>query len=287
MEVKVLNGKVVADKIKENLKERVDSLYSKTGVKPCLAIITMDNDYASKMYVKMKVNACKKLNIDTIIENLSEESTTEDVLKLVDKFNNDDKIDGILIEHPLSKQIDERLCFNRIALNKDVDGVNAANFGLMAMKENAFVSATPAAIMSIIDYYNIDIAGKNVVVVGRSPILGKPVAMLLLNKNATVTICHSKTYNLNEYLKIADIVVAAVGKPKFIKGDNLKEGVIILDAGYNKGNVGDVDIEACMNKVNAYTPVPGGIGPVTIAKLLEQTVISYENKNNKKLTLKK
>ncbi len=287
MGVKVLNGKVVADKIKENLKERVDSLYSKTGVKPCLAIITMDNDYASKMYVKMKVNACKKLNIDTIIENLSEESTTEDVLKLVDKFNNDDKIDGILIEHPLSKQIDERLCFNRIDLNKDVDGVNAANFGLMAMKENAFVSATPAAIMSIIDYYNIDIAGKNVVVVGRSPILGKPVAMLLLNKNATVTICHSKTYNLNEYLKIADIVVAAVGKPKFIKGDNLKNGVIILDAGYNKGNVGDVDIESCMNKVNAYTPVPGGIGPVTIAKLLEQTVISYENKNNKKLTLKK
>ena len=287
MGVKVLNGKVVADKIKENLKERVDSLYSKTGVKPCLAIITMDNDYASKMYVKMKVNACKKLNIDTIIENLSEESTTEDVLKLVDKFNNDEKIDGILIEHPLSKQIDERLCFNRIALNKDVDGVNTSNFGLMAMKENAFVSATPAAIMSIIDYYNIDIAGKNVVVVGRSPILGKPVAMLLLNKNATVTICHSKTYNLNEYLKIADIVVAAVGKPKFIKGDNLKNGVIILDAGYNKGNVGDVDIESCMNKVNAYTPVPGGIGPVTIAKLLEQTVISYKNKNNKKLTLKK
>ena len=287
MEVKVLNGKVVADKIKENLKERVDSLYSKTGVKPCLAIITMDNDYASKMYVKMKVNACKKLNIDTIIENLSEEATTEDVLKLVDKFNNDEKIDGILIEHPLSKQINEPLCFNRIALNKDVDGVNTSNFGLMAMKENAFVSATPAAIMAIIDYYNIDIAGKNVVVVGRSPILGKPVAMLLLNKNATVTICHSKTYNLDEYLKIADIVVAAVGKPKFIKGDNLKEGVIILDAGYNKGNVGDVDIESCMNKVSAYTPVPGGIGPVTIAKLLEQTVISYENKNNKKLTLKK
>ena len=218
---------------------------------------------------------------------LQEEATTENVLKLVDKFNNDEKIDGILIEHPLSKQINEQLCFNRIALNKDVDGVNTSNFGLMAMKENAFVSATPAAIMSIIDYYNIDIAGKNVVVVGRSPILGKPVAMLLLNKNATVTICHSKTYNLNEYLKIADIVVAAVGKPKFIKGDNLKEGVIILDAGYNKGNVGDVDIESCMNKVSAYTPVPGGIGPVTIAKLLEQTVISYENKNNKKLTLKK
>ena len=141
--------------------------------------------------------------------------------------------------------------------------------------------------MSVIDHYNIDVTGKNVVVVGRSPILGKPVAMLMLNKNATVTICHSKTDNLDEYLKIADIVVAAVGKPKFIKGDNLKEGVIILDAGYNKGNVGDVDIEACMNKVSAYTPVPGGIGPVTIAKLLEQTVISYENKNNKKLTLKK
>lgn len=287
MEVKVLNGKVVADKIKENLKDRVDSLYRKTGVKPCLAIITMNNDYASKMYVKMKVNACKKLNIDTVIENLSEEATTEDVLKLVDKFNNDAKIDGILIQHPLSKQINEQLCFNRIALNKDVDGVNTANFGLMAMKENAFVSATPAAIMSIIDYYNIDVTGKNVVVVGRSPILGKPVAMLMLNKNATVTICHSKTNNLDEYLKIADIVVAAVGKPKFIKGDNLKEGVIILDAGYNKGNVGDVDIESCMNKVSAYTPVPGGIGPVTIAKLLEQTVISYENKNNKKLTLKK
>lgn len=287
MEVKVLNGKVVADKIKENLKERVDSLYRKTGVKPCLAIITMNNDYASKMYVKMKVNACKKLNIDTVIENLSEEATTEDVLKLVDKFNNDAKIDGILIQHPLSKQINEQLCFNRIALNKDVDGVNTANFGLMAMKEDSFVSATPAAIMSIIDYYNIDVTGKNVVVVGRSPILGKPVAMLMLNKNATVTICHSKTNNLDEYLKIADIVVAAVGKPKFIKGDNLKEGVIILDAGYNKGNVGDVDIESCMNKVSAYTPVPGGIGPVTIAKLLEQTVISYENKNNKKLTLKK
>ena len=286
METKVLNGKVVAKALEENIKKRADNFYDNYGYRPLLATIIVGHNPASEMYVKMKMNACKRVGLESIKIEIDENAKTEDVLEVINKLNNDDKVTGILLQHPIAKHMDEGLCFDTIALEKDVDGVNTASFGKMTMKGEAFLSATPAAIMEIIDFYNIDIEGKHAVVVGRSPILGKPVSMLLLNKNATVTICHSKTKDLDEYLKTADIVVAAVGKPNFIKGDSLKDGVVIIDAGYNKGNIGDVDINTCLDKVSAYTPVPGGVGPVTIAKLLDQTMTAAENKKGKKLIKK-
>ena len=212
---------------------------------------------------------------------LPEETTTEELLAEIDRLNKDDRICGILLQHPVPKHIDEQKCFNFIAPEKDVDGVNVTSFGAMTMQLDAYKSATPFSIMSILKYYNIELEGKHAVVVGRSPILGKPVSMLLLNENATVTICHSRTKDLPYYTKQADILVAAVGKPKFIQADWVKDGVVLVDAGYNAGNVGDIDLEACAPKSSAYTPVPGGVGPVTIAKLMEQTVISAEKHMSK------
>jgi len=181
-----------------------------------------------------------------------------------------------LLQHPVPEQIDEQACFNAISLEKDVDGVNTSSFGLMAMGLPAWKSATPLAILSLLKHYNIQIEGKEAVVIGRSAILGKPVAALLLNENATVTIAHSKTVNLPEVVRRADIVVTAIGKPLFVQADWIKEGAVLIDAGYNKGNVGDMDLENCASRSSAYTPVPGGVGPVTIAMLMKQTVESAE-----------
>lgn len=280
MENKILNGKKVATNIEENVKTRVEEYFNKYNETPTLVTI-MVGDYApSKMYVKMKTNACKRVGINTKQINL-ESSTTEELIEIIDTLNNDNSVSGILIQHPLPKGIDEQLCFNSIDMNKDVDGVNSKSFGAISMKEEAFASATPKGIMTILDYYNIPLEGKEAVVVGRSPILGKPVAMMLLNKNATVTVCHSKTKNLDQKLKEADIVVAACGKPKFIQKDWLKEGVVIIDAGYNKGNIGDVDLDNAKDIASCYTPVPGGVGPVTIATLLEQTITAAEKLKSK------
>ncbi len=283
MEKKVLKGKIVADKIKNDIKTRVDNAFKKYGEVPTLVTIMVGDDEGSKTYVRMKSNACKKLGIENK-KIILEKSTTEELLKIIDELNMDDSVNGILIQHPLPRNIDESACFNAIDVVKDVDGVNTESFGHMTMKQDAFVSATPKAIMEILHHYDIDVSGKHAVVVGRSPILGKPVAMLLLNEDATVTICHTKTKNIDQILKTADIVVAACGQPKFIKEEWLKEGVTIIDAGYNKGNIGDVD-PACYEKASAYTPVPGGVGPVTIAELLEQTVTSFEK--TKKRQIKK
>lgn len=278
----ILNGKVVAKEIEANIALRAQKYYETYGVKPKLATIIVGNNPGSVMYVKMKMNACLRVGIEPIRIEIDENATTKDVLDVIDELNADRTVSGILLQHPISKHMDEQSCFNRIDINKDVDGVNTASFGAMTMGGYAYRSATPSAIMEILKFYHIDIRGKHAVVVGRSPILGKPVSMLLLNNDATVTICHSKTENLDAYLKTADILVAAVGKPKFIKGNNLKPGVVIVDAGYNKGNIGDVDMESCMDVVSAYTPVPGGVGPVTIAKLLEQTMDAAENQMAKK-----
>ena len=286
MEIKILNGKAVAKQLEENIKIRAQKFYEKYGYKPCLATIIVGHNPASEMYIKMKMNACNRVGLDAVKIEIDEQADTQDVLDAIEQLNNNDKITGILLQHPIAKHMDERLCFDSIAVHKDVDGVNTTSFGKMTMATDAFLPATPAAIMEILNFYNIELEGKHAVVVGRSPILGKPVSMLLLNHNATVTICHSKTKNLQQYLKLADIVVAAVGQPKFIKGEDLKEGVIIVDAGYNKGNIGDVDMETCLDKASAYTPVPGGVGPVTIAKLLDQTMTAAENNKIKKLIKK-
>ncbi|GIN70363.1 bifunctional protein FolD [Bacillus sp. J14TS2] len=275
MEKIIMDGNVVAKEIKENLKERIESLIN-NGITPCLATILVGNNLPSETYVKMKGNACKKIGMKSIRVDLPEETETMELVKAIQELNNDHSVHGILLQHPVPAHIDERLAFEAIDIRKDVDGVTSRGYGQTALGFGEYPSCTPAAIMKMLEYYQIQIDGKHAVVVGRSPILGKPVSALLLNENATVTTCHSRTSNLPEMVKQADIVVAAVGKPKFIQGSWLKKGAIVLDAGYNKGNIGDIDYNTCYEIASAITPVPGGIGPVTIATLMKHTVESAE-----------
>ena len=274
----ILDGKKLAGEIEENLKIRVQKIKEKNGSKtPILATILVGGDPASATYVKMKGNACIRVGIEPRKIELPENTTTEQLLAVIDELNADKNVFGILLQHPAPKQIDERAAFDRIALEKDVDGVTSLGFGKMSMGENVFGSATPSGIMRLLEHYKIDLAGKNAVVVGRSAILGKPAAMMLLNKNATVTICHSQTKNLPEIVKNADIIVGAVGKPRLIKGEWIKDGAVVVDAGYHPAEkCGDIDLENCSARSTAYTPVPGGVGPMTIAMLMEQSVVSAE-----------
>lgn len=271
----ILNGKELSIKLEEKLQKRVENLKNKLGYAPILATILVGNDEASKVYVKMKKNACARVGIESLAIELPDETTTEQLLCKIDELNKNNKVVGILLQHPVPKQIDELKCFNAINILKDVDGVNTTSFGNMTMGMPAFVSATPKGIITLLKEYNIDLAGKHAVIVGRSAILGKPVAMLLLNENCTVTICHSKTKNLPDILKSADIIIGACGKSNFIQADWVKEGVVLVDAGYNKGNIGDIDPKAS-EKSSAYSPVPGGVGPMTIVSLMMQTVESAE-----------
>ncbi|KYG29378.1 bifunctional 5,10-methylene-tetrahydrofolate dehydrogenase/5,10-methylene-tetrahydrofolate cyclohydrolase [Alkalihalobacillus trypoxylicola] len=271
----ILDGNLVSKAIREDLKKRVDLLKEK-NVTPCLATILVGDNPSSETYVKMKGNACAKIGMESIRIHLPENTSTEELLEKINELNENPKVHGILLQHPVPAHIDERLAFESISIKKDVDGVTSMGYGQTALGFGKYPACTPAAIMEIIRYYQIPIAGKHAVVVGRSPILGKPVSALLLNDDATVTTCHSKTTNLESILSQADIVVAAVGKPNFILGDWLKEGAVVLDAGYNKGNVGDVDYDSCYEKASAITPVPGGVGPVTISMLLKHTVIAAE-----------
>lgn len=274
----ILDGTRVAAQIQEELKPRVARIKEISGTTPVLATILIGEDPASVTYVRMKGNACRRVGFEPLKVVLSEDSTTVEVIKKIDELNSDDNVHGILLQHPVPKQIDEHACFNEISLLKDVDGVNTSNFGRMAMMEESFKSATPLAILTILKYYGIRIEGTEAVVVGRSPILGKPVAMMLLNENATVTVCHSKTRNLPDLVKRADIVVGCVGRPEFIKADWIKDGAVLVDAGYNPGNIGDIDLKNAIKKCSAYTPVPGGVGPLTIISLIRQTVESAEKK---------
>ena len=280
MQQLVLNGKELSRKIEEELKVKVQKIKKESGKEATLATVIVGNNPASQMYVKMKANACERVGLRSLKVEMKEETTTEELLKVIETLNTDENVDGILLQHPVPKQIDERVCFNAISPKKDVDGVTSAGFGAMTMGEEAYVSATPFGIIRILGYYGVKLEGKHAVVIGRSAILGKPIAMMLLNKNATVTIAHSKTKNLEEIVKTADIVVACVGKPKFVKKEWLKPGVVVVDAGYNEGNVGDVDLENVIPIASAYTPVPGGVGPMTIASLMEQTVKAFEKRVN-------
>lgn len=271
-----MNGKVLAKEAENELKVRVENIKSKLGFAPILATILVGDNPASVTYVNMKAKACNRVGLTSQIIHLEEQTTTEELLSVIKDLNANNQVCGILLQHPVPKQIDERLCFDAISIEKDVDGVNSWSFGKMCMGDKAYVSATPLGIIRILKSYNIELSGKHAVVVGRSAILGKPIAMLLLNENCTVTICHSKTKNLPEILKTADIVVGAVGKPKFIQASWLKSGVVLVDAGYNAGNVGDIDLENASQISQAYTPVPGGVGPMTINSLILQTVESAE-----------
>lgn len=272
----VIDGKAYAREVEAEIRALVQDIIAKTGKTPVLATILVGNNPASVTYVRMKGNACSRVGMLSRKVELPESTTTQELLEVINSLNRDPEVCGILLQHPVPAHIDERACFDAISLEKDVDGVTTAGFGRAAMGLDAFCSATPLAIVSLLKRYNIPLEGKEAVVIGRSPILGKPVAALLLNENATVTIAHSKTRNLPDIVRRADIVVAAVGKPLFVKEAWIKEGAVLMDAGYNAGNVGDIDLEACIPHCSAYTPVPGGVGPVTIAMLMKQTAAAAQ-----------
>lgn len=272
----VLDGKAIAAKTESELSQRVALIKQRTGKTPILATILVGTDPASATYVKMKGNACRRIGMESVAIELGTETTTEQLLAQIDTLNQNPEVHGILLQHPTPSQIDERACFDRIALEKDVDGVTCLGFGRMAMGESAYGCATPQGIMRLLDAYDIPISGKHAVVVGRSAILGKPMAMMLLGKDATVTICHSRTQNLEALIKQADILVGAVGKPEFIKASWIKDNAVVIDAGYHPGGIGDIELAPLLNRVAAYTPVPGGVGPMTINTLIQQTVMSGE-----------
>jgi methylenetetrahydrofolate dehydrogenase (NADP+) / methenyltetrahydrofolate cyclohydrolase len=275
----ILDGKAIAQQTEAELTERVAQLKERNaGQAPMLATILVGGDPASATYVRMKQNACKRVGMESIAVEMSEETTTEELMAKIDELNTNPNCQGILLQHPVPGQIEERDCFDNIALGKDVDGVTCLGFGRMAMGEEAYGSATPQGIMRLLAAYGIPLEGKHAVVVGRSPILGKPMAMMMLNANATVTICHSRTKNLPEIIKGADIVVGAVGKPEFIKADWIKDGAIVVDAGYHPGGIGDIELAPLYDRVAALTPVPGGVGPMTINTLILQSVEAGEKK---------
>ena len=277
----VMDGKRTALSSEENIKERVALLLKEKNIIPTLATILVGDDPASATYVKMKGNACERIGMKSLKIELGAETSTEELLEKIKELNNNEEVNGILLQHPVPEQIDERRCFDAIDIKKDVDGVTCLGFGNMAMEEQAFGSCTPQGIMRLLKEYNLNISGKNAVVVGRSPILGKPMAMMLLNENATVTICHSKTQNLADHVKKADIIVGAVGIPKFIKSEWIKDNSIVIDAGYHPEKCGDIELEGVMERCEAYTPVPGGVGPMTINTLILQTVEACERGEKK------
>mgnify|MGYP001278741627 FL=1 len=276
MPSKILDGKDLAQLAEEDIKANVSKL-KENGITPTLATILVGVDPASATYVKMKQNACARLGMDSIAVELSKETTTEELLEAIGKLNQDNNVHGILLQHPVPSQINERECFDAINVEKDVDGVTCIGFGQMTMGEEAFGSCTPAGIMRILEHYKIEISGKNAVVVGRSPILGKPMAMMLLNENATVTICHSRTANLQEHVKNADILVGAVGVPRLIQKDWIKNGAVVIDAGYHPAEkCGDIDLQDIDSVASAHTPVPGGVGPMTINTLILNTLLAAQ-----------
>ncbi|MCD6060546.1 MAG: bifunctional 5,10-methylene-tetrahydrofolate dehydrogenase/5,10-methylene-tetrahydrofolate [Moraxellaceae bacterium] len=272
----VLDGKQLATRIETDLATRVAILKSRSGRTPILATILVGDDPASATYVKMKGNACRRVGMDSLKIELSSSTTTTELLAEIARLNANPDVHGILLQHPVPKQIDERACFDAIDLDKDVDGVTCLGFGRMSMGEPAYGSATPAGIMSLLKAYDVPLSGRHAVVVGRSPILGKPMALMLLGADCTVTICHSRTRNLPDLVRQADIVIGAVGKPEFIKGEWIKDGAVVVDAGYHPGGVGDIELSAIRDRAAAYTPVPGGVGPMTIATLIAQTVAAGE-----------
>ena len=273
--MEIIDGKKLAKEIRENLKIKCDELKEK-GINPKLAVIMVGDDSASKVYVKNKSKACDEIGIKFEEYILSENTTQEELIKLIQHLNNDKTTHGILLQSPIPKNLDIDEAFRTITPDKDVDGFNPVNVGKLSLNQDSLVSSTPYGIMKMFDAYNIDLEGKNVVIVGRSNIVGKPLLQCCLNKNATVTICHSKTKNLKEHTRNADIVIATVGKSKFIKEDMVKQDAIVIDVGINRGEdgklTGDVDFENVSKKASFITPVPGGVGPMTIAMLMNNVI---------------
>ncbi|MYX45550.1 bifunctional 5,10-methylene-tetrahydrofolate dehydrogenase/5,10-methylene-tetrahydrofolate cyclohydrolase [Streptomyces sp. SID89] len=271
-QARLMDGTALARRIVEQTARRAAELTDRTGTAPCLATVLVGADPASVTYVRMKQNRCRTAGIVSRHVELPAETTTGELVGTLRTLSQDPAVHGILLQHPVGEHIDERAAFEAIAPEKDVDGVTFASFATMSFGGPGFVSCTPGGILRLLDAYDVDLAGKRAIVVGRSAILGKPVGMLLLGRDATVTYCHSRTRDLPAVVREADVVVAAVGRPRLIKGGDVKPGAVVIDAGYNPGNVGDVDFESAAERASLITPVPGGVGPMTIATLLEQTV---------------
>jgi methylenetetrahydrofolate dehydrogenase (NADP+)/methenyltetrahydrofolate cyclohydrolase len=276
MEPIILDGKKYSLEIYEELRIRSANIIKSKGFTPILATIIVGDDFASQKYIKMKGKYCQLAGINSKVVTLPNNSTTDDVVKIIKELNDNSEVTGILLQHPLPKHVNEQECFNTISILKDVDGVNNLSFARNAMNLESFGCATPQGIMDLLDKYTINVEGKLVVIIGRSAILGKPLSMMMLNKNATVIICHSKTQNIKELTRQADILCVCIGKPQYVDETWLKEGVIVIDAGYNPSNLGDTNIEKIKEHAYAYTPVPGGVGPMTVATLIKQTIIAAE-----------
>jgi methylenetetrahydrofolate dehydrogenase (NADP+)/methenyltetrahydrofolate cyclohydrolase len=277
MSATVIDGTAIASRLLQDTKRRAAEFEHLHGRRPVLATVLVGDDPASYTYVRMKANRCRAVGIDSERHHLPADTSTAEVVDLVHQLSADACVDGILVQHPVPPSVDERRVFEAITPTKDVDGVTTASFAAMALGHPGFVSCTPAGIMKLLHTYNIPLTGQHAVVVGRSPILGKPVGMLLLANDATVTYCHSKTANLPDIVAQADVLIAAVGRPRLIRGEWIKPGAVVIDAGYNPGNVGDVEYDMASRRAGHITPVPGGVGPMTIAVLLNQTIQAAES----------
>lgn len=280
---KIIDGKAVSAKVKEQVRKEAEVLKEK-GIEIGLAVVIVGDNPASRVYVNNKKKACAEVGFNSYEYALPEETAEAELLELVEKLNNDDKVNGILVQLPLPKQINENAVINAIRPDKDVDAFHPENVGHIMIGDFNFLPCTPAGVMELIAETGVDVCGKNCVVIGRSNIVGKPMAMLLLHKNGTVTICHSRTKNLAEICSKADILVAAVGKSGFVTPDMVKEGAVVIDVGMNRNAegklCGDVDYAACFDKAGYITPVPGGVGPMTIAMLMRNTLTAAKLKNN-------
>ncbi len=272
----IMDGKALSLEIRAEIKSQIEKIKAEGKKVPSLAVVLVGDDPASKIYVRNKKNACQEAGITSYEYTLPETATENEVLQLIHQLNDDKNINGILVQVPLPKGIDEKKIIDAISPEKDVDAFSEQNIGKYFLGNGKFLPCTPGGILHLLDKYKIDVSGKNCVIIGRSNIVGKPMALLLLQRNATVTICHSRTKNLKEHTKNADVIVVAIGKPCFLTGDMIKEGAVIIDVGINRldnGKVtGDADFESCVQKASHITPVPGGVGPMTIARLLLNTL---------------
>ncbi len=279
METKIIDGKVISSQVKDEVKEKTAKLLEKTGVQVCLAVILVGEDPASQVYVRNKKRACEYVGFKSLSYELPESTSQEELLELIEKLNKDDTVHGILVQMPLPKHIDEKTVIDTISPSKDVDGFHPMNVGALCIGEEGFVSCTPAGVIQLLKRSDIEISGKECVIIGRSNIVGKPMALLMLRENATVTVAHSRTKDLADVVKRADIVIVAIGKPKAITADFIKDGAVVIDVGINRnletGKLcGDVDYENVAPKCSAITPVPGGVGPMTIAMLMNNCLES-------------
>lgn len=268
---KLMDGQALAKQVLKGAIAKVEKIRDATGVTPCLATVLVGDDPASVAYTRMKRKRCLDAGMTPKRIELPATATTEEVLGEVNELAGDESVHGILVQHPVPRPVDKRAVFEAIPLEKDVDGVSSATLGRVILGMPAFIPCTPAGIMRLLTEYNVELDGAHAAVIGRSPILGRPMASMLINRHATVTLCHSRTRSLPTIVRGADIIIAAVGKPRFVKGGWIKVGAVVIDAGYNEGNIGDVDFDGAIEPASLITPVPGGVGPMTIATLIDHT----------------